>query len=77
MTSGNLFDDEPLDVDCPECGATVQTTIGAARASTTLHCPSGHEITTNASDLDRELEKTERGLGDLDRAIDDINRQFR
>ncbi|MGA2449471.1 MAG: hypothetical protein ABTD50_12375 [Polyangiaceae bacterium] len=35
--------DEPVELECPECGALVRTTLRKAQEGT-LHCPKGHEM---------------------------------
>ncbi len=64
-----VLDNSPLEIDCPSCGRTVRTTIGAVRRSPTLRCPSGHEIAVDASQFDRELKKVDRSFSDLEKTI--------
>lgn len=65
-----LFDDHTIDVACPKCGAKVAAKLGALRKSPTLTCPNGHEITVDASDLEREM-------GGVDRAYDDLRESLK
>ena len=37
-------DDEPIELECPECGARVQTTAREAEKKGTVRCPRGHEF---------------------------------
>jgi hypothetical protein len=61
-----MLGDSPLDFDCPECGARVQTTIGRARRSQTVRClrRQGHEINVADSKFDRELRGVDHAFGD-------------
>ena len=68
------LDNSPLESDCPSCGRTVRTTIGAVRRSPTLRCPSGHEIAVDASQFDRELKKVDRSLADFEKSLKRLGR---
>ena len=37
-------DHEPIELECPECGARVQTTAGEAEKRGKVRCPRGHEF---------------------------------
>lgn len=69
-----LLDQTPLELECPSCGGKVRTTIGAARRSPTLRCPSGHEIKVDASQFDRELKQADRSLADFERTLKGLGR---
>jgi hypothetical protein len=60
-----VFDDQELSAECPECGAAIRMTVREARRSPTRTCPNGHEVSFQASDLDRKLKDTERQLKKL------------
>lgn len=69
-----LLDKTPLEIDCPSCGRKVKTTIGAARRSPKLRCPSGHEIEVDASQFDRELKKVDRSLTEFEKGLKGLGR---
>jgi len=69
-----FLDKAPLEFDCPSCGRTVKTTIGAARRSPKLRCPNGHEIEVDASQFDRDLKKVDRSLADLEESAKRLRR---
>lgn len=69
-----LLDRAPLEIDCPSCGRKVKTTVGSARRSPKLRCPSGHEIEVDASQFDRELKKVDRSFADLERSLKRLGR---
>jgi hypothetical protein len=69
------FDNEQLEFECPECSATVQTTLGEARRSQSVTCPNSHTIEIDGLDLDRATGQVEQALSELDRRIRDINRR--
>jgi hypothetical protein len=60
-----VFDDSPLGVECPECGAPISATIGQARRSPTVKCPNGHSVKLETSSLDRGLKDVQKGLDGL------------
>ncbi|HEV3193967.1 MAG TPA: hypothetical protein VGY54_25855 [Polyangiaceae bacterium] len=37
-------EDETIELECPECGARVQTTAGEAEKTGMVRCPRGHEF---------------------------------
>lgn len=37
-------DDEPIEVRCPECGATVRVDLTEAERTSKATCPNGHEV---------------------------------
>jgi len=63
------LDDHPLEHPCPECGATVRTTLGQARRNQSITCPDGHTIEVDGSDLDRETRKVEQAVDKLLRGL--------
>lgn len=69
-----FLDKTPLELDCPSCGRKVKTTIGAARRSPTLRCPSGHQIEVDASQFDRELKQVDRSFADFERTLKGLGR---
>ena len=70
----DLLDKAPLELACPSCGRKLKTTIGAARRSPRLRCPSGHEIEVDASQFDRELKKVDRSLADFEKSLKRLGR---
>jgi lysyl-tRNA synthetase class I len=64
-----FLDTAPLEIDCPSCGRTVRTTIGAVRRSPRLRCSSGHEIDVDVSQFDRELKMVDRSLADFEKSL--------
>lgn len=69
-----FLDNSRLDIACPLCAARVATTLGRARRSPTVRCPRGHSIRVEASQLDRELRKTDRAFDDLRRTLRRLGR---
>ena len=59
--------DTCVSVACPGCRAKFEVTLRDIRDERTVHCPAGHAI--------RLTEKGD-GLGEVDRAIDDLHRAF-
>ncbi len=37
-------DNEPIELECPECGARVRMTAGEAEKKGKVRCPRGHEF---------------------------------
>jgi hypothetical protein len=64
-----FLDTAPLEIDCPSCGHTVRTTIGAVRRSPRLRCASGHEIDVDAAQFDHELKKVDHSLADFEKSL--------
>lgn len=60
-----FLDDHQLDFDCPECGRSVKTTLGAARRDGKVQCGGGHTIHMEGSQLDSETRKVEKSMNDL------------
>ncbi len=52
----------------------MKTTIGAARRSPKLRCPSGHEIEVDASQFDRELKKVDSSVADFEKSLKRLGR---
>jgi hypothetical protein len=69
-----FLDKTSLEIDCPSCGRKVKTTVGDARRSPTLRCPSGHEVEVDASQFDRELKKVDRSLADFEKSLKRLGR---
>lgn len=60
-----ILDEHRLDPACPECGTTVAMTVGEARANPTTTCPNGHQVTVDASKLDRTARDIQSQIDDL------------
>ena len=63
--SRGFLDDAPLNFDCPECGRSVDTTVGASRRSGSVRCNGGHTINMDGSQLDQETRKVEKSVNDM------------
>lgn len=62
--------DLDLDIDCPECGAKIKTTIGAVAAQKTVRCRRGHHV--KLIDEGRGMRSAKRSLDNLDKAINKL-----
>ena len=61
MTRPELSDRDLLvDLDCPECGDTVPTTVGEVRMSATVSCGCGQRIAIDGRELAAELNSLDR-----------------
>jgi hypothetical protein len=59
-SAAGFFDAAPLELACPNCGASVQLTLGEGRRGDTVLCERGHSVTAgDAPALDRELRRLE------------------
>lgn len=65
MSNQGMFDQDSLDISCPECGASIAVKVGEARKSPTVTCPNGHSVKLDASQFDRGLRDVQRGIDDL------------
>lgn len=59
--------DPDLEVNCPDCGATVKVTLQDVAKHRSVRCRRGHRFTLK--DDGGGARKTQRSLDDLDRAI--------
>jgi len=59
------MDGKEIERTCPTCGATVRTTIGEARRAPALQCPSGHLVTFEAEDFDRDIRAAEQRIENI------------
>jgi hypothetical protein len=58
--ASGFFDAAPLELACPNCGATVHLTLGEGRRGATVRCAQGHAVAAGgAPALDRELRRLE------------------
>lgn len=60
-----LFDDQKIDVPCPECGRKTLARIGKLKRSPTLRCPAGHDFDVDAKQLLRDLKEVDKAVSDL------------
>jgi hypothetical protein len=59
-SASGFFDAAPLELECPNCGARVQLTLGEGRRGETVLCERGHAVAAgDAPALDRELRRLE------------------
>ncbi|MBN1530484.1 MAG: hypothetical protein JW895_15585 [Thermoleophilaceae bacterium] len=56
-----------VDLDCPECGATIPATVGDVRTSGTLDCHCGQRIRIDGSELAAELTRLESSVDRFER----------
>lgn len=59
--------DHHVPVACPGCGATFKVALRDIRDGRTVRCPTGHSI---------RLTEQGNGIGQVDRALDDLHRAF-
>jgi hypothetical protein len=58
-----FFDEAPLQLECPVCGADVQMTLGEGRRGESVLCAKGHAVTAgDAPALDHELSRLEERI---------------
>ena len=69
ITSG-FMDGKPLELPCPTCDTSLQTTVGEARQASALRCPNGHPLTFDARELDEDIRRAEQ-------RVEDVMRRFR
>ncbi len=60
-----LFDDQKIDVPCPECGLKTKARIGKLKRSPTLRCRAGHDFDVDAKQLLRDLKEVDKAVADL------------
>lgn len=65
----SLFDDQRIDVPCPECGQEVTASIGKLKRSPTLQCRAGHTFDVDAKQLARDLAKVEQSLANFGKGL--------
>ncbi len=56
-----------LDLDCPECGHSIPTTVGQVRSSATVRCSCGQRIGIDGREFADELQRLEDRLDRFDR----------
>ncbi len=57
---------EDIEVECPECNAPIKVTVGEARRDPTRRCPNGHQVSFEASSLDRAVRQAEKAMKDFE-----------
>ena len=60
-----FFDNQTIDVPCPECRREVSARVGELKRSPTLRCPAGHSFDVDAKQLVRDLEKVEKSIANF------------
>lgn len=60
-----LFDDQSIDIPCPQCKAKVTARIAQLKRQPTLKCRAGHSFDVDAKELVRKLEQAEKALSNL------------
>ena len=63
-----FFDADAFEVDCPDCGSTVKTTVRAARRRRSVRCPAGHTVQIEGSHFDRSMRRAEKSLDKMFRS---------
>jgi hypothetical protein len=62
-SAAGFFDEAPLHLECPVCGASVKMTLGEGRRGDSVLCARGHAVTAgDAPALDRELSRLEERI---------------
>lgn len=73
MTS--MFDDESLEIECPNCNRPLRKTIRFLKTSPQLTCQRcGATFKVDASDLARELKKADKTMNNL---LDGMGKAFK
>lgn len=60
-----FMDGKAMEFSCDACGATLHTTVGEARRTSTLECPNGHPIEHDAEELDASTRQAEERVGSI------------
>lgn len=61
-----VFDDQKIDIPCPECRRQTATRIGKLKRDPHVVCACGARIDVDAQELLRELKQVEKSLSNLD-----------
>ena len=65
-----MFDDAPIDFDCPQCSHKIEKTIGWLTSHKDMTCPGcGVTINLDTDDLARGVEQIEAALDSLPKDI--------
>jgi hypothetical protein len=64
-----------VDVDCPECGRNVRTTLRAVKNHSIVTCSLGHRIQLQQEG--RGIQEADRAMEDFERSINDLNRKLK
>lgn len=67
--SKSVFDDQTIDVPCPECGQEVAASVRQLKRSPTLRCANGHSFDVDAKQLVRDLDQVEKALANFGKGL--------
>jgi hypothetical protein len=62
------FSDTKVGVPCPECERTIQVRLRDIQSRRVVTCPGGHQV---------RLQEEGHGIRDADRAMRDLEREFK
>ena len=59
------MDGKDMELPCGTCGASLHTTVGAARRNAALQCPNGHPLTFDAEAFDESIRQAEQRVQNI------------